>query len=51
MCGPIDIFMGRAGSEAFGKGVTVLCVTIVVLQVGSLALWRRGLRQYGGSGM
>ena len=51
MSGPIDIFLGRAGLPAFLKGMLVLSATIVVLQVASLALWRRGLRQYGGSGM
>ena len=51
MSGPIDIFLGRAGLPAFLKGMLVLSATIVVLQGASLALWRRGLRQYGGSGM
>ena len=51
MSGPIDVFMGRAGTEHFLQGIAVLVPSIVVLQAASLALWRRGLRQYGGAGM
>jgi ABC-type uncharacterized transport system permease subunit len=51
LSGPIDIFLGRAGPGAFLKGLLVLAASIVLLQVASLALWRRGLRHYGGSGM
>jgi ABC-type uncharacterized transport system permease subunit len=51
MSGPIDVFLGRAGTDAFVRGVGVLGASIVVLQCIAFVVWRRGLRQYGGSGM
>ena len=51
MSGPIDVYLGRAGTGAFVRGLCVLVVTIVALQIVAHAIWRKGLRQYGGSGM
>ena len=51
MSGPIDIFLGRTGTDSFLRGLCVLGASIVVLQCIALVVWRRGLRQYGGSGM
>ena len=48
---PVEIFMGRLGAAHFMEGLLVLTVTIAVMEVLRAIVWRRGVRQYSGSGM
>lgn len=48
---PIEIFLGKLATPDFLEGLLVLGTTIVVLEVVRAAVWRRGVRQYSGSGM
>ena len=50
ICAPIEICMGRDGPQ-FLHGVGVLLGSIVALECLRARIWRRGARQYTGSGM
>lgn len=48
---PIEIMMGRLGDEAFLRGVMVLGVQLVGLDLLRRVVWSRGLAKYVGAGM
>lgn len=48
---PIEIFLGRAGSAHFARGVAVLVASALALEAVRRGLWRRGTARYAGSGM
>jgi len=50
VCAPIEIYLGRNGPD-FLHGVAVLAGSIVALECLRAWIWRRGTRQYTGSGM
>jgi ABC-2 type transport system permease protein len=47
---PAELLIGRMGSADFVRGVAVLSLTLVALQLLSLFTWKRGLVRYAGSG-
>ena len=48
---PIEILMGRLGTDAFQRGLMFLAVQLVALEVLRRIVWRRGLAKYVGAGM
>lgn len=48
---PIEIWMGKQGTPEFLHGLAVLAVSIAVLEIVRIAVWKRGVRRYSGSGM
>ena len=48
---PIEIYLGRLGTDAFLRGLSVLAGSIVVLELIRRLLWERGRRRYAGGGM
>lgn len=51
LSGPIEIFVGRLGHEAFARGLVVLLSSALALEALRVFVWRRGLRNYAGAGM
>jgi ABC-2 type transport system permease protein len=47
---PVELLLGRMGSEQVARGVLVLGVWIVVLQALAAFTWRRGIARYAGAG-
>jgi ABC-2 type transport system permease protein len=47
---PAELLIGRMGSDDFVRGVAVLALTLVALQLLSLFTWKRGLVRYAGAG-
>jgi ABC-2 type transport system permease protein len=48
---PIEILMGRLGTDAFLRGVLIVGLQLVLLDVLRRFTWRRGLAHYVGAGM
>lgn len=48
---PLEILMGRLGSDAFLRGVLILGVQLVALDQLRRFAWRRGIAHYAGAGM
>ncbi|MEM1449302.1 MAG: ABC-2 family transporter protein [Planctomycetota bacterium] len=48
---PIELMMGRLGTEAFQRGLLLLLVQLGLLEALRRAVWRRGLAKYVGAGM
>lgn len=48
---PIEILMGRLGTEAFLRGVVIVGFQLVALDLLRRFVWRRGLARYVGAGM
>lgn len=48
---PIEILMGRLGSDTFLRGLVIVGVQLVLLDLLRRFTWRRGLRHYVGAGM
>jgi ABC-2 type transport system permease protein len=48
---PAEVFLGRLGHADFLRGIVVLGLTAVVLELVRQVLWRRGLARYVGAGM
>jgi ABC-2 type transport system permease protein len=48
---PIEIYLGRLGSDAFLRGLGVLAGSVVALELLRRLVWERGRRRYTGGGM
>ena len=48
---PIEILMGRVGTDVFLRGLVILGVQLVLLDLLRRFTWRRGLAHYVGAGM
>ena len=48
---PIEIYLGRLGSDAFLRGLGVLAASILALELLRRVVWERGRRRYAGAGM
>ena len=48
---PIEILLGRLGTDAFLRGCAVLLASVVALELLRRVVWTRGARQYAGGGM
>ncbi|QDV06988.1 hypothetical protein Poly30_25070 [Planctomycetes bacterium Poly30] len=48
---PIEILMGRLGTDAFLRGLAIVTVQLVLLDALRRFTWRRGLAHYVGAGM
>ena len=48
---PIEIYLGRLGTEAFVRGLGVLVGSVLVLELARRLVWERGRRRYAGGGM
>ncbi len=48
---PIEILMGRLGTDAFLRGLLIVGVQLVALDLLRRFVWRRGLARYVGAGM
>ena len=48
---PIELLMGRLGTEAFQRGLLLVLVQLVLLELLRRTVWRRGLAKYVGAGM
>ena len=48
---PIEIFMGRLGTDAFVRGSIILVIQLVALDLLRRFVWNRGIRQYVAAGM
>ena len=48
---PIEILMGRLGTEAFLRGIVIVGIQLMLLDALRRFTWRRGLAHYVGAGM
>jgi ABC-2 type transport system permease protein len=48
---PIEIFLGRIGTPEYRNGLLVLTGSLIVLETIRRLVWKRGTRQYTGTGM
>ena len=48
---PIELFLGRLGTDDWLRGLAVLGASVVALELRRRLVWARGTRRYTGSGM
>lgn len=48
---PIQIYLGNVENAEIIKGIAVLAIWTVILWIGSIALWKKGLTRYEGVGI